>query len=60
MTQIRLDTPTDAETFRADLTELLSAADREGIPIERAWECRGDDDGWEVEVVPLAQEQQPE
>lgn len=57
MTQIRLDPPTDEQTFRDDLTELLSAADREGLPIERAWECCGDSgDSWEVEIVQLAPE----
>lgn len=61
MTQLRLDTPTDEQRFRDCLTELLVAAEENDITLERAWECRGADDGsWEVEIVPLTPEQPAE
>lgn len=54
MTQIQLDKPTDEQTFADALTEFLQTAEQHDVSMERAWECCTGDDGWEVEIVPLA------
>lgn len=54
MTPITIDQPTDEQSFRTGLTELLHAARENDVDVERAWECDGGDDhGWEVEIVQL-------
>lgn len=61
MTQIKLDEPADEDSFRSGLTELLLAAMRNGVSVERAWECcLGSEEGWEVEIVRLLSESQPD
>jgi|GEM_PF-1599683 len=57
MTRTTIDEPTDAQTFESGLTELLRIAAENGVPIERAWECRArDEHSWEVEIVSLLAE----
>ncbi|MDZ5809848.1 hypothetical protein U4E84_00575 [Halorubrum sp. AD140] len=60
MLQIQLAEPVDEEAFRHGLTEFLCEAARNGVAVERAWECRVDDDrGWEVEVIRLRSKKSP-
>lgn len=57
MPAIQVNEPVDEQTFENGLTDLLRTANENDVSIERAWECCvNDEDGWEVEIVPLSSE----
>lgn len=58
MTRDARPDPETEESFREALGELVAAAHRNDVSVERAWEFRRDDDlpDWEVEVVRLSME----
>jgi len=54
---IQIDEPVDEQTFEDGLVERLRTANANDVAIEWAWECCvTDEDGWEVEIVPLSSE----